>query len=350
MAHRALAASIITTLLAFAHAALAQSPTVGNTNRHGTASGEYPPAHRQAMAVSPVGAVGVAGGGTAQQKAAAAAQPGGGPRVPFQLTPAETAFRDQFLKLWETESAKIITFKCAFERWEYIRAFTPAGRDIPLVKGRGTLAYAKPDKGTFRIDEIHRWKQEEQNGALADAWQKSENEVGERWVCDGKDVYNYAHKEKQLQVSPIPQELQGKAIIDGPLPFLFGAKAEKLKQRYWIRIDPRTNEEEVWFDTYPKFLADAQNYKRVEMILSRSDLTPKAMQVYLPNDDRTVYMFAEPTVNSQLDRFFGVFQPPRTPFGWKRVVLREPQPTDPAQQPGTGPARDARRPVPRARY
>ena len=39
----------------------------------------------------------------------------------------------------------------------------------------------------------------------------------------------------------MPPELQGKAIVDGPLPFLFGADAQKLKQRYYLRIiTPRT--------------------------------------------------------------------------------------------------------------
>ena len=41
--------------------------------------------------------------------------------------------------------------------------------------------------------------------------------------------------EKKLKVHPLPKEMQGEAIADGPVPFIFGAKADKMKQRYWIR-------------------------------------------------------------------------------------------------------------------
>ena len=34
--------------------------------------------------------------------------------------------------------------------------------------------------------------------------------------------------------------MQGEAIADGPIPFIFGAKVDKMKQRYWIRdITPK---------------------------------------------------------------------------------------------------------------
>ena len=62
-------------------------------------------------------------------------------------------------------------------------------------------------------------------------WVKQENAIGEHWVCDGTSIYEYRTEQKQLVERPIPKEMQGKAIVDGPLPFLFGAEAAKLKQR-----------------------------------------------------------------------------------------------------------------------
>ena len=55
-------------------------------------------------------------------------------------------------------------------------------------------------------------------------------------MCDGKSVFEYRHQDKHLVERPIPKELQGQSIVDGPLPFLFGAEAAKLKARYWLRI------------------------------------------------------------------------------------------------------------------
>ena len=373
MNHRGLVtAAAVVLSIGFSNNALAQ---VGSSTRQpvsaqprypqqsvpqGVASGRYPPAAAQpASAVAPViqprrGMAGQADRGVVT----AASQAGASPYAPFQLTPAETALRDQVLRNWETESAKIITFKSTFDRWEYSeygRGYIPEGpgfpqrrnSEVPWIKSRGHLAYAKPDKGSFKIEAIYHYQWDEAN--KKDTWSKLENEVGERWVCDGKFVYNYNHKETQMEVSSIPPELQGKAIVDGPLPFLFGAKAEKLKQRYWIRVS-QSNGEEIWLDTYPKYQADAASYRRVEVILDSKTSTPKAMQVYLPNGDRAVYMFDKPAVNNQLDRLFGVFKPPRTPFGWKRVMLDTPQRANQAQNPHQAPTRGTRFPTPRTRY
>ena len=67
------------------------------------------------------------------------------------------------------------------------------------------------------------------------------NAIGEHWVCDGENVYEYRHDQKQLVVRPIPPAMQGQAIVDGPLPFLFGAEADKLKARYWMRAEQPQN-------------------------------------------------------------------------------------------------------------
>lgn len=278
--------------------------------------------------------------------------------APFQLTTTEEAFRDQVLRMWETESGKIITFKCTFDRWEYSeygRGYIPEGpgfpqrrnTDVPWIKSHGLLAYAKPDKGSFQIEEIYRYQWDDTN--KKDDWPRAENDIGERWVCDGQYVYNYNHKEKQLEISPIPPELQGKAIVDGPLPFLFGAEADKLKQRYWIRVS-QSNEEEIWLDTYPKYQADAASYRRVEVILDKKGLLPKAMQVYMPNGDRTVYMFDKPAINNQIDRLFGIFKPPRTPFGWKRIMLDTPQQPNQSQPPQQAQSHGTQHAIPRTRY
>ena len=54
-------------------------------------------------------------------------------------------------------------------------------------------------------------------------------------------MFEYRHDQKQLVERPIPPQLQGQAIVDGPLPFLFGAEAAKLKARYWMRIEQQAN-------------------------------------------------------------------------------------------------------------
>ena len=254
---------------------------------------------------------------------------------PFQLSPVEQQFVDQILQMWENESAKIKTFDCQFERWEYDPVFGPGG-NIPAIKSRGQLTYAKPDKGSFKINEIRRWTQKDPNGE--GDWVLQEHEVGEHWVCDGKAIYEYKHEKKQLIVQPLPEEMRGKSIVDGPLPFLFGAEADKLKRRYWIR-SKQSDETKIWLEAYPRTQADAANYQHVEVMLDRKTMQPTAIQVFMPNGrSRAVYMFLNPTINGKLSQLFGtIFSSPRTPLGWTRVVQEAPaeQPVGPqAAQPG----------------
>ena len=270
------------------------------------------------------------------------------PLAPFQLSPAEKAFRDQVLVMWEKEGEKVSTYKVEFERLRYLKAFAVPGRDAPNIKEKGTLAYSKPDKGSFKVKEICRLKiRKAADGKPLDSWPISKDttgkkEVGENWVCDGKNVYSFNTKAKHLEVSQIPKEMQGKSIVDGPLPFLFGAKAETLKKRYWIRVT-KADQKEIWIDSYPKYINDARNYKHVELVLDRKTLLPTAMQVHEPNGDRKVYMFGQATVNSTFDRLFNPFRAPSTPLGWKRVIIPVPNPQAPGNP--TGPTARRQPPV-----
>ena len=246
------------------------------------------------------------------------------PRVgpPFQLSPVEQQFVDQILQMWENESAKIKTFDCRFERWEYDPVFGP-GNNIPAIKSIGQLTYAKPDKGSFKINEIRRWTQPDKSKPGDHVLQ--EHEVGEHWVCDGKAIFEYKHEKKHLVVQPLPPVMRGTAIVDGPLPFLFGAEAAKLKQRYWIR-SKQGNAATIWLEAYPRSQADAANYHHVEVMLQRKTMMPTAIQMHMPNGhSRAVYMFQNPTVNGRMNQLFGaIFSAPRTPLGWKRVVQEIP--------------------------
>jgi TIGR03009 family protein len=255
----------------------------------------------------------------------------------FQLNALQQARLDQVLDAWQAESGKVITFKCSFERWEYNVAFGP-GQQIPLNKDKGEVSYHRPDKGSFQITEINVFQAQpippgqQPAGPPQGSWMKQANAIGEHWVCDGKSVFEYRHDQKQLVERPIPPDLQGQAIADGPLPFLFGAEAAKLKQRYWIRIE-QENANEFWLVARPRHQAQAADFTEVEVMLDRARLLPKAMQVHLPNRSRHLYMFdiANASVNNPLARLSALFERPRTPIGWKRVV--ENAPVEQAAQP-----------------
>jgi len=248
------------------------------------------------------------------------------PSAPFQLTPQQQAQVDTVLSLWEKEGDKIKSYKCPFERWQYDPVFGPGG-DVPKTKGDGQLTYMKPDKGSFRISTVRHYVAPSEPDGMP-TWEEKDDEAGEHWVCDGKAVYEYDTPKKQLIVRELPEHMQGKAIADGPLPFLFGAKKAKLQQRYFIRVS-RVTETALWLDVYPRHQRDAANYQRVELILDREKFLPSAVQVYMPNGkSRTVYIFKleKASVNSTVDALLQFFVQPRTPLGWKKVYEKAPAP------------------------
>ena len=282
---------------------------------------------------NPAGATGQAPAQLGQpQQAVAPAQPAG---APFQLTAVEKQFVDQILVMWEQQSSKIKTFDCEFERWEYSKVWGPSPT-IPVTKSMGQLTYSKPDKGSFHIKQIRHWQKKDASQTTLEPseWVEKKGEVGERWVCDGQAVYQYNHDKKQLEVNPLPPNMRGTAIANGPLPFLFGAKAADLNNRYWIR-SKQGNEDTIWLEAYPRRAEDAQNYHHVDIMLNRKTMLPTAMQVHEPNgQSKSVYMFKEPSVNGTLDKLLGsLFNAPRTPFGWKRVVHELPPQAPQAAQP-----------------
>jgi TIGR03009 family protein len=273
----------------------------------------------------------------AQQPAQQAAQQPVVAQTPagFELNVLQQQQLDLVLNAWERASGNIKTFRCSFERWEYDNAFGPRDRSLPLNKNLGRLTYQKPDKGSFEIYEIRTYHEEPaapaaqppdpQHPAQVKAdWVKQPDAIGEQWVCDGKSVYEYRKVQKQVVERPIPPELQGKAIVDGPLPFLFGADANKLKQRYWMKIDQPQNQDpnEIWIASKPKFQQQAADFSEVDVILYRDQMLPHYMQVLMPNGSRHVYIFDKSSfgVNNLINRLEGFFTRPRPPGGWTLVV------------------------------
>lgn len=240
--------------------------------------------------------------------------------APFELNPKEQTDVDVVLRQWQQSGSNVKTFGCDFTLFEYNGTFGSA--DKPIRQVPGEIKYVQPDKGLYRIHASG----------------------GEYWICDGKAIYEFNSTKKELIENRLPPELQGKSISDGPLPFVFGVDAEKLKQRYWVRIiTPSDRKGEVWLQAYPRHRQDAANFQRVEIILSDKELMPYALQLFEPAADtrgetRKVYTFGNLKVNSRLhliQDWMNVFVAPQTPLGWQRIV-QEP-PTQPLERPVAGP-------------
>ncbi|MEX2115161.1 MAG: hypothetical protein WD845_18350 [Pirellulales bacterium] len=271
------------------------------------------------------------------------------PRAPFALTTAQEQLLDQILAKWEKESSKVSTFVCKFTEFEIDPTFGPPKFNYTISESTGELTFKSPDRGEYEIYRVRKWNKEK-DGYVPD------DEAIKHWMCDGKSIYEWNHREKLLNVNPLPKELQGKAIADGPLPFVFGAKADELKRRYWMRdVTPPNNVgKQIWLEAHPKFQQDAANFQRATVILDEKTFLPKALQLFLPGiaaaagkeQAYTALAFEPPSVNNPLNTLIGKFMKPTIlPFGWKWVDVKPSDAAPPQETPSSSAPAQAERPA-----
>ena len=181
----------------------------------------------------------------------------------------------------------------------------------------GEIKYESPDKGMYHV------KGELLGGRV------TEGRRTERWVSDGKSVFEYNFEKRELTEHPLPEELQGKAIANGPMPFLFGAKADQLKARYWIRLvqPPPGAQNQIWLQARPKRREDAASYHLAEIILTGAAMQPTGILLIDPNGkDKTTFSFSKIKVNNKNPLEFLQGNPFKgsTPLGWKKTVMDQP--------------------------
>jgi len=247
------------------------------------------------------------------------------PQEPFRLAPQEQARVDRVLYQWEQRNEKIKTFDCRFKRWIYDVVFGP--RDEPRFVEMGVIKFAAPDKGLFRLETMEKDGRE----APIDATQ------AEDWICDGKSIFRRDPAQRKVVEYKLPPELHGKAIANSPLPFLFGAEAQTLKQRYFVRIiTPPDAKDQVWLEAYPRYQEDAANFHHAQFIVTMPDMTPFALRLVEPNGKNyTVYQFYDIVVNDPLKFFKGDPFRPFVPQGWQ-LVVDNPQPAQAQRPPADG--------------
>jgi TIGR03009 family protein len=252
--------------------------------------------------------------------------------------PAEhEKYLDQVLGYWQESSAKIKRYRCRFTRWEYDGVFmardAKTGEMPAKTQSSGVLKYAAPDKGLFRVEQMLHYTPATKPGERAQ-YTTHPDDRGEQWICDGKSVFAFDHQKRQLIQTELPPDMQGRAIVDGPLPFMFGAEAAKIKQRFWIRvITPKDAKGEYWLEAVPKTRTDAANFRMLHVIIDEQDFLPKAMAMFDRNYDEvrnptcTNYVFEKREVNwnetlDKINIFAREFWEPATPLGYKKIVER----------------------------
>ncbi|HTU25523.1 MAG TPA: hypothetical protein VMF30_09005 [Pirellulales bacterium] len=276
-----------------------------------------------------------------------AGPPPTGPTPPFLLNSREQELLDKFLVRWEQQNSKTKTFKCKFKRREFDQALTDdKAKNHLRSEGTGEVKYKQPDHGIFEVQ-----KETEFNENQHKYEQKTDGL--DHWVCDGIAIYEFVPADKKLKVHPLPKEMQGEAIADGPIPFIFGAKVEKMKQRYWIRdITPKEEVgQRVWMEVFPKYQHDAANFSSAVLVLNDADLSLYGLEITQAGGvQRSQYVFSDVIINDSWEILKRDFKEPRTPTGWTKEVDpppdANPQPVQQSPQQTAAPTATARQTKP----
>ena len=256
-------------------------------------------------------------------------------------TPEAEAYLDQVLKHWENSTADIQRYSCLFTRWQYNSTENfvdelakKVGRDIRSIHvsaSSGELKYMAPDKGMFKIDML--LKLSGQLDAKNQPEYKSfENSFGEWWLCDGEKVYEYDRSAKQCTRFTMPPELKGAGILESPMPFMFGVKADKVRARYWVRalapVKDEQGKELLVIEAYPKFQSDAVNYDHVQIYLDRELSLPARLVKFntehedkpgeILKDSREIFYFRDAAIQGSkrnlIAKFSDIFAKSFIPF------------------------------------
>ncbi len=253
--------------------------------------------------------------------------------APFVLTPAEQAALDQMLMAWETQSTGTKKLEAKFRRWHFDLLAAPLG--VHATWAEGVIKYEAPDKGLFRVDQLKFF-----NGIVnqVPTYQENPGQFGEHWVCNGKELLEFDRMKEECRIQQLPPEMQGKEILESPLPFVFNLNAAKIKERYWLRqieAEPGI----IVVEAHPKRQADRAQYRFVRIVLSNQSFLPQALIMYGPNFDPVKspsydhYEFTDierNTIRQGIAGWGKVFIEARPPANWK--IIRDTYRPEPSPQ------------------
>ena len=270
-------------------------------------------------------------------------------------------FVTKLLDLWQSKSDEVKQYQCNFNRYDYdtkiVNWRDPRNNRLAAASiMTGEIRFAAPDKASYETTQVLSFAgPPEQEGGEAKYEPVQDSSIREKWICDGKAIHEFNFQQKKLYEVEIPPEMQGKGLVNSPIPFLFGASKDDILNRFWVRIiTPDGAQNEYWLEAVPKKIDDARNYKKLELVLSRDELfLPIMLHIYSPNYNPAennltsrIFEFTNRTKNGRLIRlqdFFNRFVRPSTPIGWERVNRKSMQAhqhfdpsrlTRPAQRPG----------------
>lgn len=263
----------------------------------------------------------------------AAAQPKQRPVAETFRIPEPSPEVMEILRTWETTTKKYQRLEGSFRKFTYDPTYLVEKRAI------GEFYYEAPDKGAYHLKADPDPKIAKGlvnikpvNGKLEEFTVKGDRP--ERWICTGKELLQIDDAIKEYTLTEIPKDFHGANIMQGPLPFLLGMKADAAKKRWEFKLVKRT-ESEIWLSARPLQQQDALVYLMATIILDSKTFLPTAVRMFNSDGNtETVHLFANLKINKNPANWLG--QSPLEPRvkGYKLAQNPEAPATGQAGSPG----------------
>jgi TIGR03009 family protein len=220
-------------------------------------------------------------------------------------TPLPKELEDLLVK-WEENSGKIERLRGDFDRYVYDMVYLAEQRAV------GMFYYLAPDQGRMDFGPVPNDKVPPRIDKAKGRF-SLQSQPKQRWICNGKDIYIIDDDQKLYDVIHIPLQQQGRNIINGPLPFLFGMKAQQAKARYNLSLGDKHSPQgqvvtgangkpvrlapQLHIVAIPQLPVDRTEWQRADVLLTK-DFLPRAIRlINATGTKETSYVFyPEPVI------------------------------------------------------
>ena len=212
---------------------------------------------------------------TAQSGAASAFVP---PPAHYKLSENEQLKLDEFLAHWENFGKGIKQVSCDVHMMEFDGGVLQQDSKKPVAHNWGLFRFKAPNQLLYHIKGEFSYANAD-SGSDA-VWKEGQNEL--KIVLDGKSLVQYDYSAKKAVVYPLAEDEQNLDLTmdNGQFPLFFVAKAETLKNRFYLRlVTPASKQQsEVWIEAFPRYARDAQQFQSIVVILGLKDMQPTYMR------------------------------------------------------------------------
>ena len=230
-----------------------------------------------------------------------------------RIKPVDAERMARVLTLWEEQSARLKTLDVTIERVDK----NPAWGDDEHYTGRALLM--SPDLAWLDFQKVSY----RDGKPVLNKQGKPVVTPYERIICTGQDVWQYRSDTRQIFVYPLEKQARKRALEEGPLPFLFNFREVEARERYWMSLVSKPEEEgtHYWIGIQPRLEMDRDAFSVAFVKLDKTLLLPVRIYLIAP-DGKCKKDFLLSNMRPNAEVMTANFQGHRLD-GWKLIDNRE---------------------------